>query len=230
MFRPTKAFASTVLGAGLALATLSSTASAQDAMYWLNEASDCEIFRAMSDVVPAECAQAGDLMLQPAAPMGKTRGISPRGIRMHDPAASAAVAATPAALATPANQQVAAVQQANPPERKSLNARIQFEWDSFRLTDDAKAVLDRLAGVLKDELMADQVVQIEGHADASGSDQYNLSLSQLRARAVRAYLIQDHGLSEDRLPFVGKGESELYDAANPSASINRRVVFTNLSG
>jgi len=228
MFRPTKVFASSVLGAGLALATLSAPVAAQDAVYWLNEASDCEIFRAMSDVVPAECAQEGDIMLQPTRGLGKTRGISPRGIRLHDPAAS--VAAMPADVATPADQRVAAVQQANPPERKSINARVQFEFDSFRLTDDARAVLDRLAGVLTDELMADQVVQIEGHADASGSDTYNLSLSQLRARAVRAYLIQEHGVSEDRLPFLGKGESELYDAANPTAPINRRVVFTNLTG
>jgi outer membrane protein OmpA-like peptidoglycan-associated protein len=227
MFRPTKAFASSVLGAGLALATLAAPVAAQDGMYWLNEASECEIFRAMSDVVPAECAQEGDVMLQP---MGKTRGISPRGIRLHDPAASAAVAATPAAVATPANQKVAAVQQANPPERKSLNARVQFEWDSFRLTDDAKAVLDRLAGVITDELMADQVIQIEGHADASGADTYNLTLSQLRARAVRAYLIEQHGIDQERLPFVGKGESEPYDAADPYAPVNRRVVFTNLTG
>jgi len=227
MFRPTKAFASSVLGAGLALATLAAPVAAQDGMYWLNEASECEIFRAMSDVVPAECAQAGDVMLQP---MGKTRGISPRGIRLHDPAATAAIAATPAAVATPANQQVTAVQQANPPERKSLNARVQFEWDSFRLTDDAEAVLDRLAGVITDELMADQVIQIEGHADASGADTYNLTLSQLRARAVRAYLIEQHGIDQERLPFVGKGESEPYDAANPYAPVNRRVVFTNLTG
>ena len=221
MFRPTKAFASSVLGAGLALATLAAPVAAQDGMHWLNEASECEIFRAMSDVVPAECAQAGDVMLQP---MGKTRGISPRGIRLHDPAATAAIAATPA------NQQVTAVQQANPPERKSLNARVQFEWDSFRLTDDAEAVLDRLAGVITDELMADQVIQIEGHADASGADTYNLTLSQLRARAVRAYLIEQHGIDQERLPFVGKGESEPYDAANPYAPVNRRVVFTNLTG
>jgi outer membrane protein OmpA-like peptidoglycan-associated protein len=231
MSRPTKAFASTVLGAGLALATLTAPVAAQDAMYWLNEASDCEIFRAMNDVVPAECAQEGDIMLQPTRGLGKTRGIAPRGIRLHDdPSATAAIAAMPAAVATPATQQVVAVEQASPPAKKSLNARIQFEFDSFNLSDDAKAVLDRLAGVLNDELMADKVVQIEGHADASGSDSYNLSLSQLRARAVRAYLIHEHHINEDRLPFVGKGESEPYDAANPSAPINRRVVFTNLTG
>jgi outer membrane protein OmpA-like peptidoglycan-associated protein len=107
---------------------------------------------------------------------------------------------------------------------------VQFEFDSFELTADAKAVLDRLAGVLNDELMQDQVVEIEGHADAQGSEDYNLTLSQLRARSVRAYLIQQHRISPDRLPFSGKGESELFDATNPMAPVNRRVVFTNLTG
>jgi len=220
MTRSTKAFASSLFGAGLALATLATPVAAQDAIYWLNEASDCEIFRALSEVVPAECAQPGDAMLEPV----KTRGISPRGIRLlDDPAAGVS--------SPPADQpMVAAAQQANPPAQKSLNARVQFEFDSFDLTDDAKGVLDRLAGVLNDDLMLDQVVQIEGHADAKGPDEYNLTLSQLRARAVRAYLIEQHRISPDRLPFLGKGEHELYDASNPVAPVNRRVVFTNLTG
>lgn len=222
MTRTTKAFASSWFGAGLALATLATPVAAQDAVYWLNEASDCEIFRALSAVVPAECAQPGDIMLGPvnAPDLGKTRGIRPGGMRLLD---------DPASAVTPVNQE-AAVQQANPPARKSINARVQFEFDSFDLTGDAKGVLDRLAGVLKDDLMHDQVVQIEGHADAQGPDEYNLTLSQLRARAVRAYLVEQHGISADRLPFLGKGESELYDASNPTAPVNRRVVFTNLTG
>jgi outer membrane protein OmpA-like peptidoglycan-associated protein len=221
MTRSTTAFASTLFGAGLALAAHATPVAAQDAVYWLNEASDCEIFRALSEVVPAECAQPGDIMLGPvnAPDLGKTRGIRPGGTRMLENSATAV---------TPVSQQAAA-QQANPPARKSINARVQFEFDSFDLTDDAKGVLDRLAGVLKDDLMNDQVVQIEGHADAQGSDEYNLTLSQLRARAVRAYLMQQ-GISAERLPFLGKGESELYDASNPTAPINRRVVFTNLTG
>ena len=102
--------------------------------------------------------------------------------------------------------------------------------NSFDLTGDAQGVLDRLAGVLNDDLMHGQVVQIEGHADAQGPDEYNLTLSQLRARAVRTYLMEQHGISADRLPFIGKGETELYDASNPTAPVNRRVVFTNLTG
>ncbi len=125
---------------------------------------------------------------------------------------------------------VAAVQQANPPATKSLNGRVQFEFDSFRLTADAKHDLDRLAGVLKSDLMQDKTIEIEGYADATGPADYNLTLSERRAEAVRAYLIQEHGIAAARLPFVGKGATEFYDPAHPTAAVNRRVAFTNLTG
>lgn len=213
MTRTTKAFASGLFGAGLALAASTGPVAAQET--WLNDADECEIFRALSNVVPLWCAQRGDAMVE-TGPVVKTRGIRMRG--------EAQVAATPVA------QETVAVQQSDPPARKAINARVQFEFDSFDLTEDARGVLDRLAAVLNDELMQDQVIEIEGHADASGPDAYNLTLSQLRARAVRAYLIQDHGIAGERLPFVGKGESEPYDPADPTAAVNRRVVFANLTG
>lgn len=209
MNRTTKAVASGLLGAGLAFAALAGSAGAQEA--WLNDADECTIFRALSDVVPLWCAQRGDTMVE-AGPVVKTRGVR-----------------TPSE-APVAAQEVVAVQQANPPARKAINARVQFEFDSFDLTEDARNVLDRLAVVLSDELMREQVIEIEGHADATGSDFYNLTLSQLRARAVRAYLIEEHGIAGERLWFVGKGESEPYDPADPTAAINRRVVFANLTG
>jgi outer membrane protein OmpA-like peptidoglycan-associated protein len=254
MTRTANAFTSTLSGAGLALALLTTPAAAQDARYWLNDATDCQVFRALNEVVPAVCAQPGDTMVEARTRGwgGKSRGISPRSIRLlEDPApvaaagpakpAPAQAAASPAKPAPeqakyapeqePAQEQtVAAVQQANPPATKSINARVQFEFDSFRLTDDAKAVLDRLAGVLNDDLMKDKVVEIEGHTDAVGPDAYNLTLSQLRARSVRAYLIQQHGIAPERLPFVGKGEAELYDPGHPNAAVNRRVMFTNTTG
>ncbi len=225
MIRTAKALTSSWFGAGLTLALLASPAAAQDAAYWLNEASDCEIFRALNEVVPAECAQPGDTMVTRSWG-GKTRGITPRDSRLlDDPAAAVSAVDQPAA----AQPMVAAAQQANPPATKSINARVQFEFDLFRLTDDAMSVLDRLAGVLKDELMQDKTVEIQGHADAVGPAEYNLSLSQLRARSVRAYLIQEHGIAPERLPFVGKGESDPYDPDQPTAGVNRRVVFTNLT-
>jgi outer membrane protein OmpA-like peptidoglycan-associated protein len=239
MTRTTKAFTSSLFGAGLAFALLTSPVAAQDAAHWLNDASDCDVFRALNEVVPAACARPGDTMLTRGWG-GKTRGIVPRSIRLLDGPATAVsvVDHPPPSPQSDSYQQsaaaeqpvVVAAQQANPPASKSINARVQFDFDSFRLTDDAKAVLDRLAGVLNDDLMKDKVVEIEGHTDAVGPDAYNLSLSQLRARSVRAYLIEKHGIAAERLPFVGKGETELYDPAHPTAAVNRRVVFTNTTG
>jgi outer membrane protein OmpA-like peptidoglycan-associated protein len=236
MTRTRKTFASSLLGVGLALAALGAPAAAQEAPAWLNDASRCDIFRALNEWVPASCARPGDHFAEPAdaSSLGKTRGLTPRGIQfIEQPASGVTPIAEPMVEVqepAPAEPQVAAVQQSSPPSRKSLNARIQFEFDSFNLTGDAKAELDRLAEVLKDDLMQSKVVEIEGHADAVGSEGYNVALSQLRARSVRAYLIEQHGIAADRLPFLGKGEAEPYDPANPTAAENRRVVFTNLTG
>jgi outer membrane protein OmpA-like peptidoglycan-associated protein len=234
MTRIGNTFASGLLGVGLALVALGAPAAAQEAPAWLNDANRCDIFRALNDWVPASCAMPGDRFAEPAdvQAFGKTRGIAPRGIRFIEEPASGV---TPIAHgevqdSAPAEPQVAAAQQSSPPSEKSINARIQFEFDSFNLTAEAKGELDRLAEVLSDELMQTKVVEIEGHADATGSESYNLSLSQLRARSVRAYLVERHGIAPDRLPFVGKGEAEPYDPTNPTAGVNRRVVFTNLTG
>jgi outer membrane protein OmpA-like peptidoglycan-associated protein len=236
MTRTRKTFASSLLGVGLALAALGAPAAAQEAPAWLNDANRCDIFRALNEWVPASCARPGDRFEAPvgAGELGKTRGLAPRGIQfIEEPASGVTPIAQPTVEVqepAPAAPQVAAVQQSSPPVRKALNARIQFEFDSFNLTGDAKSELDRLAEVLKDELMQSKVVEIEGHADAVGSEGYNVTLSQLRARSVRAYLIEQHGIAADRLPFLGKGEAEPYDPANPTAAENRRVVFTNLTG
>ena len=252
MTRTAKALTSSLFGAGLALAMFTPPAAAQDAAPWLNGASDCEIFRALNKVVPAACAQPGDTAVEPVRTRGwgKTRGIAPRGISMlQEPDAAVTPADQPAAPVAPADQPgapvafadqpgapvadqpaVAAVQQANPPANLSISDRVQFEFDSFRLTDDAKAVLDRLAGVLKSDFMRDKTIKVEGYADATGPADHNLTLSQHRAEAVRTYLIQEHGIAAARLPFVGKGATDFYDPAHPTAAVNRRVTFTNLTG
>ena len=67
-------------------------------------------------------------------------------------------------------------------------------------------------------------VRIEGHTDSDGDDEYNRQLSDGRARAVRAYLVE-HGVEAARLEAVGYGETQPI-ADNLSASgrqQNRRV-------
>lgn len=220
--------ANKVLASMLLCTALSATAApalAQDATYLDTSASHCEIFRSLSRLVPSYCAQPGDV--QPVAAV-RTRGIRTRGIRLHDEEPKAgAVGQEPA---DPPEEKVAAVEQSNAPEALAFAMRVQFAYDSFRLTDDAKRVLDKIAAVLDDELMQGKVVEIEGHADAHGPGAYNLSLSQLRARSVRAYLVRQHGIEPERLSFVGKGEREPYNPDDPYDGVNRRVEFENVTG
>jgi OmpA-OmpF porin, OOP family len=229
----TKVFATTLFGAGLALLSSAPPAAAQDAMYLPDTASYCDMFRSLSRVVPGHCA--GPEEHAPDADLGPARSI-----RVHAetraPAATqvnvTAPAPAPASVtyAPEASVEVAAVEQAAPPEALSIAMRIQFEHDSSRLSDEARQVLDRVASVLQDPLMQDKVVEIEGHADASGADVYNLSLSEQRARAVRTYLVEQHGVMPARLPYLGRGESEPFDASAPYDGVNRRVEFHNRTG
>ncbi len=192
--------ASLTLTHGLAL-----QAHADSANYLSDDASRCEIFRSLSKVIPGECAT-GEI--EDELGLGKPRGIVFPG----EPTA-----------------QPAAVVQANPPHDLAVAMRAEFAFDSYELTPQTKHVLDRVALVLADDLMANKRILIEGHADASGSDAYNLKLSKKRARAVTEYLINVHKINGTRLAYAGKGETELYDPQNPTSGINRRAEFRNLS-
>ena len=176
-------------------------AHAGSAKYLSKDASRCEIFRSLSKVVPGDCASDED-----------QEGLT-RGLVIHDGTRA----------------QPAAVVQKNPPKDLAIAMRIEFEFDSFVLTSEAKQMLGQVAVVLNDDLMRDKAILIEGHADASGSDAYNMVLSRNRARAVHAYLVQEYKVNESRLAFDGRGETQLYDPQNPTSNVNRRAEFRNLS-
>ena len=88
--------------------------------------------------------------------------------------------------------------------------------------------LRNLGKALNEELKDQKFFLIEGHTDAVGSRVYNAALSDRRAQAVKAYLVQEMGVSSDRLKTVGKGSSEPVVPNNPYAAQNRRVVVVNL--
>jgi outer membrane protein OmpA-like peptidoglycan-associated protein len=211
------------------------TAQAGEATYLAPDAGHCAIFRVLSHDLPGECR------LSAEAPLG----MRTRSIKFHapeQPAVIPAAATTAPLIETVAtvdlddddddeDEEFETVDVADDPERElSLAMRIQFQLNSDVLTEQARSSLDSIAAVLADELMAEKVVMLEGHADATGSDDYNLSLSVRRARAVQSYLVREHGIAGWRLPFTGKGETEPFDQAAPTSSINRRVEFTNITG
>lgn len=109
-------------------------------------------------------------------------------------------------------------------ERLVITERIYFDTNRATLRPVSLAVLDEVAEVL----MAHPEIQrlrVEGHTDAQGPDLVNLRLSELRAAAVRDYLVS-RGVAAERLSAVGYGETRpLEGAATPDSELNRRVEF-----
>jgi outer membrane protein OmpA-like peptidoglycan-associated protein len=86
---------------------------------------------------------------------------------------------------------------------------VLFAFDSATLGSDtlrdgAPAELERAALAVRDHASAR--VTVEGHTDDVGSDDYNLALSERRARAVAAFLVQ-HGVPHDRVTARGFGKT-----------------------
>ena len=103
--------------------------------------------------------------------------------------------------------------------------RILFRSASDRLTAESLDTLDAMAEVLSRH--PGVPITIGGHTDAAGGTSVNLQLSQLRANAVREYLVT-RGVERERITARGYGES-LPIADNATAegrAINRRIEFT----
>jgi outer membrane protein OmpA-like peptidoglycan-associated protein len=105
----------------------------------------------------------------------------------------------------------------------ALSLPVRFAFDSAEILPQAREQLDSLAQGIK-MLAPERIVTVEGHTDATGTDAYNLALSQARARAVRDYLVQ-HGIDAARLKTVGYGEERPLEGTDPYAPLNRRVQF-----
>jgi len=98
---------------------------------------------------------------------------------------------------------------------------VTFEFDSDRLTAAAKENLDQFAEALHDPRLKGQKFEIDGHTDATGTEQYNLGLSERRAASVIAYLATK---GVDARELIGKGFGKTRPrVADPFSPENRRV-------
>ncbi|MGE8656379.1 MAG: OmpA family protein [Achromobacter sp.] len=104
------------------------------------------------------------------------------------------------------------------------NRVVEFETGSATLTARGRELLDQVADVIP-KLHSDKV-QIIGHTDSSGSRSTNLALSQARADAVRAYLV-DKGLPPGRFETLGAGPDQpvATNATAEGRAKNRRIEF-----
>ncbi|MGQ9535431.1 MAG: OmpA family protein [bacterium] len=102
---------------------------------------------------------------------------------------------------------------------------VEFEFNSAKLKPESYPVLDNAAMILTKHPEID--VEIQGHTDNIGSEEYNKKLSQKRAEAVQQYLIDKHMIEPVRLIPIGYGEScpVADNSTEQGRQKNRRVEF-----
>jgi OOP family OmpA-OmpF porin len=111
-----------------------------------------------------------------------------------------------------------------------VTSSVHFEYDSYAIQPDSFPTLDAIGTALTEE-MPDAIINIEGHTDADGSDEYNQNLSEQRAWSVKSYLVQRFGIDPNRLITVGYGERAPIADNNSDAgkAMNRRAEFENVT-
>lgn len=161
------------------------------------------------------------------------------GGRLDNPAAAGSQApARPAGggAAVPRPQRPAAVPgippsasiKATPVPPVWVADRIDFANNSDRVLSSELGLVDAMGALMKRHGHVRLVVS--GHANATGSHGYNDLLSERRARAVRAYLVQFYGVPEYRIVLRWMGAREPLPGVDPAASRNRRVQFGVIDG
>jgi outer membrane protein OmpA-like peptidoglycan-associated protein len=107
----------------------------------------------------------------------------------------------------------------------NMPSSITFATNSADLNAQFYNALDGVSMVLKE--YEKTVVEVAGHTDSTGSDQYNQALSQRRAQSVASYL-GSHGVVGTRLMTVGAGEGHpvASNDTEQGRSANRRVELT----
>jgi len=105
---------------------------------------------------------------------------------------------------------------------KNFNAA-EFQQGKSELSEGAKFVLHDLAKVL--EKNPELRLRLEGHTSAEGDFDFNMRLSDARAKAAVVFLVEHEGIDASRLEAVGKGSTELKNAEDPYAAENRRTEF-----
>lgn len=106
----------------------------------------------------------------------------------------------------------------------TFESGVLFGFDQSSLTADAQTKIRQLADVLNKN--PDTYILIEGHTDDSGSDSYNMTLSQKRAMSVADYL-RSQNIASSRLKTAWYGETQpkVPNDSEANRAENRRVEF-----
>lgn len=107
--------------------------------------------------------------------------------------------------------------------------QVRFKFNSAKLDDDSKKVLDDLAAKLKEN--PDSILMMEGHTDSVGSADYNIQLGQKRLDAVIRYLVVDQDVPMNRISNLSFGKDKPLNAnKGKEARAENRAVVVRVMG
>ena len=119
---------------------------------------------------------------------------------------------------------LSAIRRTTEEVRTMLTARINFDYDKSVIRSGDASILDQKLGILQANPMLR--IEIVGHCDERGSDEYNLALGNRRALAAKQYLVT-RGVAADRIATRSMGEEQpLQPGSTEEAwAMNRRDEF-----
>ena len=114
-------------------------------------------------------------------------------------------------------------------EAPKIGALILFDYNSAVIQAQSLPLLREYGKALQTDLK-DMVLVVAGHTDSKGSDEYNLSLSERRAEAVKEFLVSEFQVEDERLLVKPYGERKPIDenATSEGRAKNRRVEFIRI--
>ncbi len=100
-----------------------------------------------------------------------------------------------------------------------------FDFDKYDLRPESNVELDRVVAFLREYPSVE--IEMSAHTDSKGSDNYNFTLSDNRARSVMNYILSK-GIAKERIVSKGYGETKpvATNDTDDGRQLNRRVEFT----
>ncbi|MCP4616062.1 MAG: OmpA family protein [Bradyrhizobium sp.] len=174
-----------------------------------------------------------DQILRALTPSKKplTRGLSVGG-SSAEPAANPAETKfvtsvrgrTTRSLSASEREEIAAIVKDKP----KIDLEITFDYNSADISTKSIPSVQALGRALSNTELKGSTFVVAGHTDAAGGEEYNQSLSERRADAIKKYLVEKYGIAGSDLVTVGYGKSKLKDPSQPLAEANRRVQVVNM--
>jgi outer membrane protein OmpA-like peptidoglycan-associated protein len=109
-----------------------------------------------------------------------------------------------------------------------FTVEINFDFNSASIRPESYRDVGAIADALHNPILLGYGFLVIGHTDSVGGRAYNVGLSQRRAEAIVAALVDPFAVNPAVVQPVGLGEEQLQDPKHPTSGVNRRVQLINV--